>query len=254
MQSINGFVRCFVRVLLAGLLVSAGLALAGCAVSPSVGPPPPPTQAVTPAPDDELSWWVCRFRIHWPEGASPDWAVDLLLAHAVVKPSLEIYAERLPYWRFHRRAVRDTTGHQFSFLFYTDPATARAVYASLEASPLLGQLKAQGPITRVVKDDPEHPVRPNIEDTSDTKWSPTLQRHWPAYIMGVSQLWLGLIDDAVAEAPAETSAEDNSMAIYKAAEKRVSQIWFREGQHAFLHHLSAVFGYRELLIVKPVRF
>jgi hypothetical protein len=44
------------------------------------------------------------------------------------------------------------------------------------------------------------------------------------------------------------------MVIYRAAERHVSQIWFREGQHAFLHHLSAVFGYRELLIVKPMRF
>jgi hypothetical protein len=172
----------------------------------------------------------------------------------VVKPSLEIYAERLPLWRFHRRAARDASGRQFSFLFYTDPATAKAVYTSLEARPLLQQLKTQGLITRIVKDDPEHPVRPGIEDTSDPKWSPTLQRHWPAYIMGVSQLWLGLIDDAVAEGPADAPAQDNPMAIYKAAEKRVSQIWFKEGQHAFLHHLSAVFGYRELLIVKPLRF
>ena len=250
MVSINGLGR----VLLAGLLVLAGLALAGCVTSPSVGPPPPPTAAVMPAPADELSWWGYRFRIQWPEGASPDWAVDLLLAHAVVKPSLEIYAQRLPFWRFHRRAVRDATGHQFSFLFYTDPATAGAVYASLEASPLLGRLKAQGLITRIVKDDPEHPVRPGIEDTSDTKWSPTLQRHWPAYIMGVSQMWLGLIDDAVAEGPADAPARDNPMVIYRAAERHVSQIWFREGQHAFLHHLSAVFGYRELLIVKPLRF
>jgi hypothetical protein len=67
-------------------------------------------------------------------------------------------------------------------------------------------------------------------------------------------MWLGLIDDAVAEGPADAPARDNPMVIYRAAEKHVSQIWFREGQHAFLHHLSAVFGYRELLIVKPMRF
>ncbi len=249
MGSINGRGR----MLLAGLLVVAGLTLAGCASSPSVAPPPS-TAAPGPAPDEDMNWWVYRFRIDWPEGASPDWAVDLLLAHAVVKPSLEIYTPRLPYWRFHRRAARDASGRQFSFLFYTDPSTARAVYASLEASPVLGQIKAQGLITQIVKDDPGRPLRPGIEDTSDAKWSPALQRHWPAYIMGVSQLWLGLIDDAVAGLPAESHGEMDPLAIYREAEKRVSQIWFKEGRHAFLHHLSAVFGYRELLIEKPLRF
>ena len=243
----------FRRLLLAGFLRLAGMMLAGCASSQPTAPPPPPTAAI-PLPDDELNWWVVRFRIHWPEGASPDWAIDLLLAHAVVKPSLEIYAQRLPYWRFHRRAARDASGHQFSFFFYTDPSTARAVYSSLKASPVLGKIKAQGQITQIVKDDPDRPERPDIEDTSDPKWSPTLQRHWPAYIMGVSQLWLGLIDDAVADLPVESYPEYDPLAIYRAADKRVSQIWFKEGQHAFLHHLSAVFGYRELLIVKPLRF
>ncbi len=243
----------FSRVLLVGFLALAGMMLAGCASSHPTAPPPQPTAAV-PLPDDELNWWVVRYRIHWPEGESPDWAIDLLLAHAVVKPSLEIYSQRLPYWRFHRRAARDASGHQFSFLFYTDPPTARAIYASLEANPVLGKLKAQGLITQIVKDDPDRPERPNIEDTSDPKWSPTLQRHWPAYIMGVSQLWLGLIDDAVADLPVESYAGYDPLVIYRAADKRVSQIWFKEGQHAFLHHLSAVFGYRELLIVKPLRF
>ncbi len=243
----------FSRVLLVGFLALAGMMLAGCASSHPTTPSPQPTAAV-PLPDNELNWWVYRFRIHWPEGESPDWAIDLLLAHAVVKPSLEVYSQRLPYWRFHRRAARDASGRQFSFLFYTDPPTARAVYASLEANPVLGKIKAQGLITQIVKDDPDRPERPDIEDTSDPKWSPTLQRHWPAYIMGVSQLWLGLIDDAVAELPVESYAENDPLAIYRAADKRVSQIWFNEGQHAFLHHLSAVFGYRELLIVKPLRF
>ena len=155
---------------------------------------------------------------------------------------------------FSNHAIAKFSGRQFSFLFYSDPATARALYASLQKSPLLGQLKAQGLVTRIVMDDPANPKRPGIEDTSDPKWSPALKRHWPAYIMGVCQLWLGLIDDAVAALPADQRSGEDALAIYRAAEARVSRIWYKEGQHAFLHHMSAVFGYRELLIVKPVRF
>ncbi len=242
-------------LLVVGFLSLAGLSLTGCATSTQGAHPPGPSPGfVVLAPEKAMSWWVYRFRINWPVGTSPDWAVDLLLAHAVVKPKLEIYSKRLAYWRFHRRAARDATGHQFSLLFYTDPATARGLYTSLEASPALKQARDQGLVTRVIRDDPETPVRPEVEDTSDPRWSPTLQRHWPSYIMGVSLLWLGLIDDAVAELPPSQRSGEDLLATYRAAENRVSQIWYKEGQHAFFHHLSAVFGYRELLIAKPMRF
>jgi hypothetical protein len=207
-----------------------------------------------PATRGDQSWWICHFRINWPEGRAPDWAVDMLLAHAVVKPSLDRYADDLAYWRFHRRAVRDRTGHQLRFLFYTDPATARVVFASLAANPVLQQAKTRGLITRVIMDDPAKPRRPDIADTSDPHWSPTVQRHWPAYIMGVSLLWLGLIDDAVAAGPDDPRTAEDPLQVYRAAEKKITALWYKEGQHAFLHHLSAVFGYREMLIVKPMRF
>ena len=241
-------------LLFVGFLSLTGLIFTGCATSTQGAPPGPSPAFVVSAPDKDMSWWVYRFRIKWPAGTSPDWAVDLLLAHAVVKPKLEVFSERLAYWRFHRRAARDATGHQFSLLFYTDPATARNLYTALQASAVLKQVQAQGLVTGVVKDDPEHPLRPRVADTSDPHWSPTLQRHWPSYIMGVSMLWLGLIGDAVAELPPDQRSGEDLLAPYRAAEKRVSQVWYKEGQHAFLHHLSAVFGYRDLLIVKPMRF
>jgi hypothetical protein len=181
-------------------------------------------------------------------------SVDLLLAHAVVKPHLERFAPRLAYWRFHRRAVRDAAGHQFSFLFYADPATAAELYAALGSSPELARLQEMGLVTRIIRDDPQSPVRPGIADTSDASWSPMLQRQWPAYIMGVSRLWLGLVDETVADLPPELRDGDDLPAVYREAHGRVSRLWFKEGQHAFLHHLSAVFGYRELLVVKPMRF
>ncbi len=242
-------------LLVVGFLGLMGSTFTGCATSTQDARPPGPSPGfVVPAPEKDMSWWGFRFRINWPAGTSPDWAVDLLLAHAVVKPKLEIYSKQLAYWRFHRRAARDAIGHQFSLLFYTDPATARALYASLQDSPALKQAQDQGLVAQIVMDDPNHPVRPGVADSSDPHWSPTLQRHWPSYIMGVSLLWLGLIEDAVAELPPDQGSGDDPLMAYRAAEKRVSQIWYKEGQHAFFHHLSAVFGYRELLIAKPMRF
>lgn len=236
------------------VLAMASLASTGCTGMRRNAPPPSPPGLAMPSVGGNQSWWVCRFRMDWPEDAPADMTVDLLLAHAVVKPTLERYAPRLSYWRFHRRAARDASGHQFSFLFHTDPATAGELYAALQSSAVLAQLLNQNIVRRIVKDDPENPVRPQIADTSDSSWSPMLQRQWPAYIMGASQLWLGLIDEAVAELPPELRGGEDLLAVYRAADARVSDLWFKEGQHAFLHHLSAVFGYRDLLIVKPMRF
>lgn len=208
----------------------------------------------TPAVNEGEFWWSYRFRVAWPEGEPADMTVDLLLAHAVIEPQLERFAPRLVYWRFHRRAARDAAGHQFSFLFYTDAATAVELYDAIDASPVLANIEDQGLVTRIVKDNPRNPVRPGIADTSDPSWPPMLQRQWPAYIMGVSRLWLGLIDEAVAELPPAAHADVDPRAIYRAADTRVSGLWYKKGQHAFLHHLSAVFGYRALLVVKPMRF
>lgn len=248
------YIRGFGWYLLMIVLGWAVLVLAGCAGTRAAGQPAPAPEITTPAVSENKYWWAYRLRVAWPPKEPADMTIDLMLAHAVVKPSLDIFAQRLSYWRFHRRAARDAAGHQFSLLFYANPSTAQDLYASLQASPSLKQLRAQGLVTGVIMDDPAKPVRPGIADTSDPKWPPMLQRQWPAYIMGVSALWLGLVDEAVATLPPDQHNGADRLAAYRAAEKRVTAIWFKNGQHAFLHHLSAVFGYRELLIVQPIRF
>ncbi len=246
--------RDLARGLLLGFLGLAVLALAGCAGAQPSGKAAPSPGFPVPKVSENDAWWAYRFRIAWPPEVPPDMTVDLMLAHAVVKPSLDAFADRLSYWRFHRRAARDGAGHQFSFLFYTDPATAREIYASLQSSRALKAVREQRLVTEIIMDDPEKPVRPGIADTSDRQWPPMLQRQWPAFITGVSLLWLGLVDEAVAALPPEQRNDTDRLAVYRAAEKRVADIWFKKGQHALLHHLSAVFGYRELLIVRPIRF
>ena len=84
-------------------------------------------------------------------------------------------------------------------------------------------------------------------------WSATMQRHWPAYIMGISSLWLGLIDDAVGTINLE---DDLSMFLnqYREANNTVTAIWQSEAQHALLYHLNAIFGYQPMIIIKALSF
>jgi hypothetical protein len=252
LETPNVFQRTRIMFTLAALLL--GLTLSGCAARFTA---PGAVPVVGRAPVDTKNggfWWTCRFRVSWPPEKEPDWAVDLLLAHAVVQPVLREYESRISYWRFHRRAARDKTGHQFSFLFYTDPGTSAEVIHRIEESTMVNDVLTVGIVERIVVDDPAKPAKPGVEDTSDSHWSPVLQRTWPAYIMGVSSLWLGLINETMHDIPGTGGEIHGLLERYRQADARINSIWYKEGQHALFHHLNAIFGYKPMLIRKEINF
>jgi len=217
--------------------------------------------------DEKLSWWAYRYRIAWPEKIEePDFAIDLLLAHALVRPVLIENSARLQWWRFHRRASRKPPGHQFSFLFYCDRATAIEVIKQLDEAAILAVMKDNGLIDMTVASDIEKVAETAIESYSDPSWSPAIQRTWPNYIMGVSAFWLALIDDLKAEQTKDdeskpTTTDENiegNVAVkkllddYRRIDDQIAEMWQLEGQHALLHHLSAVFGYKPMMFRKDI--
>lgn len=218
----------------------------------------PPMNAAIPieasSHPKNMSWWACKFKISWDSDTLADSGVDLLLAHAVVKPVLKAHANELILWRFHRRAVRDRIGHQFSFFFYTAPGVATEVMEELRQSDILNQALAENILEKIIFEDSARLDKPQIEDMSDPHWSLELQRNWPFYIMGVSALWLGLIDEEMADVTAMDSSLSGVLEQYRQADTAITSIWREEGQHAFLHHLNAIFGYEPLLIRKEIIF
>lgn len=240
------------------LLCVASVFLGACAPrqrAPFASALPLPLSEKISEGEDNRYWWAVRFKIVWSTDRDPDSAVGPLLAHGVIAPLLEIHSSQLLRWRFHRRAAPDASGHQFSFFFYTDTNTADNLLTGVKLSDLLDQAISAQIIEKVVMDNPEIPSRPRIEALSDPNWSPSIKKNWPSYIMGVSALWLGIIDDEmkqVSDLPTMTISE--KLEAYRQAESRITKTWNREGQHAFLHHLSAVFGYEPLRIRKDILF
>ena len=253
MTKIREPIKSVISTICAFLLVVLGGA---CAPRKMHCLPAMPTTLPQEAPEgsSDASWWACRFKISKPPGAEPDWAVDYLLAHAVVGPVLRKHTKELAWWRFHRRAVPDSIGHQFTFLFYSSSSVSADVMEDIKQSDILRQALADKIVEKTIFDDPDKPTRPRIEATSDRRWSPELQRNWPSYIMGVSSLWLGLVNDVMANVPAHDDNLATLLEQYRQAEAAVTAVWHREGQHAFLHHLSAIFGYEPLMITKGIRF
>jgi len=224
--------------------------LAGCASWPA--PPPFSVHRPSPTPSPDSAWWAARFRVDWPDDADPAWHSDLLIAHRVVQPVLERHLQEISLWRFHRRAARDAGGHQFSFIFFASPETAARVYSEISDNPTLQQARSSGRIIAVVCDDTASMPGRSIADTSDPTWSAPLRQAWPYYVMGASQTWLDLIS---AIADGEPQLEDSSAFAeldqrYAEINASITTLWQKEGRHAFLHHLNALFGYEPIVIIE----
>jgi len=193
----------------------------------------------------ERGWWYARFRIQWPENTSPCWHVGVCIAHQVILPILIEHGDNLALWRFHRRAVRDQSGHRFSFIFYASPETADQIFTALRADTILAWMQDAGMVTDIDFDDTTTITRPDIEDTSDPNWSPQIQKSWPYFIMGVSQMWLSSIME-IAEGMSheyDPFSVQEILGFYRDVDMTVKTLWQEEGRHSLLHHLSAIFGY-----------
>ena len=189
------------------------------------------------------SWWYCRVKVGNVDDDSPNWSMGALLAGEVFLPILEQYRPNIERWRFHRRAGRDKAGHQFSFIFYSSAQTAQSIYRDLDKSELLRELIRDGHIDAVKFDDLNQLKRPNIEDTSDKSWPLMIQKSWPDYIMGVSQMWLNLV-----ESLAQENADADMFDQYVEVQKDLTELWVENGQHAWLHHLNALYAYEPFMI------
>jgi hypothetical protein len=238
----------FAHRLISVLLILFIMVIAGCATTG----PTKLTETIAPPPQEiaaAVGWWFARFRLHWPAEEQVSWHLDLLIAHKIVAPVLAQYKDAIDLWRFHRRAVRDNAGHQFSFIFYASAETAYQVFDMLRANEMLSEMKSAGMIIEDRYDNTDRISRPHIEDTSDASWPPAIQKNWPYFIMGASRMWLNLISETIAGMPNSDRPlpiEENEER-YKKANAAISELWQKEGQHAFLHHLSALFGYRAII-------
>lgn len=197
-------------------------------------------------------WWSIRFGIAWPEEEEASWNMDLYLAHKIIKPVLDQYRSRLELWRFHRRAARDDAGHQFSFSFYSSGEVAELIVSAIKNDKQLAVVQGVGVIEAVQFPDTSIITQPKISDGSDASWTQPVQDSWPYYIMGVSEMWLRLVDEIARRdiANYEIDNYEDILAFYFDVNKTVTGIWRNEGSHAFLHHLNALFGYQETIVVE----
>lgn len=201
------------------------------------------------------AWWTFNFTMEHKDDL--DLSMDLMLAHAIVKPTLEKYKKSLTLWRFHRRSVEDNYQHQFSFSFYSDIKIAGKILNTLSENSLTKSLKKEG----FIKDSYHTPslelpnIKTKIKDTSDPEWDTSIQKTWPHFAMGLSKMWLDLIDTVTfGGIKIDPKNLESILEQYKDAEEIISKIWQEKGQHIFFHHTSSMFGYNPVWMIKKIQF
>ena len=203
-------------------------------------------------------WARARFAVFWPENTEPDWGPGALVTDKVLRPLLIEHFDKIPLWRVHKRALRDSTGNQFSFIFFASDSNRELVCNEIQEHEVISALKAKGVLNSVSCKEDSGDESYSIEGTSDRKWPKDLQRTWPYFAMGASATWMELLHEK-AGAQGEgreraTLSLDETLGSYRKASYQASRTWARFGQHAYLHHLNAIFDYQPLILLKELNF
>lgn len=199
----------------------------------------------------KAQWQQLCFHLALDEAREADFTSDLILADRVIKPLLRQESKQIVLWRFHRRAADDAAGHQFSFFYYSDHETASRLYDAVQTDTEVAMLSQRGKLLKLSTScrSTEHPEQ--LAALSDTNWDQAIQTSWPYFIMGVSAAWLQLIEEL---SLANETGHEDLYQHYAQVEQQLIALWQEQGQHAYLHHLNAIFGYEPLFINNWMRF
>ena len=131
----------------------------------------------------------------------------------------------------------------------SDEDTAAEIGAAVDNDELVAWLQSQGMLekTRLQRRGSEELGR--LEETSDRGWPPEIQKSWPWFIMGASTAWLMQVQTTSQEVGLPESATFPQMQDhYREVSARINDQWRDFGQHAYFHHLSAIYGYQPVKI------
>jgi hypothetical protein len=192
-----------------------------------------------------LGWYTGYFRFSWPTKSEPQWYLDLIIGHAVVAPVIHRYLQGLSLWYFHRRANRDERGHEFAFSFLTTAEHAQEISVELQGDSLLKDLHEAGLVLEDTCANLESIPTSEKPPYSWHDWPSSVQNSWPHFVMGACQTWLKLADILLPAIQQTSPASDLNIILqhYQQLLTQINDLWQKNGAHAFLHHLNAVFGY-----------
>ncbi len=188
-------------------------------------------------------WHFINFKIKWNKKFPINFFIDLLIIDLLISPTIEKFKPKLILWRLHRSATEG--GHILRFIFYTTPEVSKNILENIEANKLYAFIK-ENYLEDLIKQEGSQ----KIEGAGDGNWPQEINKSWPYYIMGVSNMFIKLVEEVkegITDQPKENNKEELEI-YYKEVEKKIDEIWLNHGCHAFIHHLSAIIGYKPVIL------
>jgi len=213
--------------------------------------------------NSQKMWWDSVFKIDCSKPQDPHWHIDLSIAHKILLPVIQRHESNIEFWRFHRQVDSDQ-GPLFTFYFRSEFSVAKQIYTEIDQDKFLINLREDKHIERVVHQENEEEGKPNIEDNlpledpKNTDNPPIeLRKSWPFYMMGVSGMWVNLIERIYTSdkfKDRELNSTQDILNVYREIDDIISDMWKKNGRHKLLHFLSAIFGYKEIDVTFPILY
>lgn len=195
-------------------------------------------------------WGHFQFRIKWNRKDRVAFHIDLLLLDLIVAPTIEKFNKNdIEFWQCHRRATSDKAGHQFSLYVYTKPDIAKKIKAEIDDNLIYKDLLKDGHFEEelLFKTKGE-----SLEYLSDNTWHPFIRKTWPHFIQGSTKMLLALIHEIKTDLKSKGELKEGNLkgllSNYDKINDEIAKLWKTHFQHAFAHHLWAIFGYNDMLI------
>lgn len=189
-------------------------------------------------------WWEVRFIVAHSQEQIPNWHIDALIAHETLKPILIKTRDSILFWRIHRVYHSEEGGHQFNLKFFCDKNIAGDIYEAIKRDKTIKALINTDRVIKITYTS-RRKINANISGTSDQNWDSSIQESWPHYAMGLSEMWLQLIELIKPHAQQEESAEGISSLIgkYEAIHNHLLGLWQNNGGHAVMHMSHSIMGW-----------
>ena len=192
-------------------------------------------------------WYRHTFRINRADYDHTQWWIDIFLIDTVIRDCINFIQVDVPFWRVHRRGMDDEKGHEVSFFYHTNQE-----WLYDEKKSIINN----HPVVKLLNDnDMLKEILHTVNDSSICEeWPESLRRSWSHYVTGASEMLLELINNVNSNVKTypigsiENYSIDYCKEYYKEIIVKLDDIWYEHGSHAFLHHLSVIFGYAPLRI------
>ena len=196
-------------------------------------------------------WYLINLKLKSKDFANPEFFIALAILDLLFTPTVKKFRKDFECWRFHWSSTPED-GHRLKLFFKTSSQKAEEIAKFVNGIDFCTFAKREYLETEEIKSEifGSEESSSTIEVISDESWPEEIQKSWPHYIMGVSDMAIALVEEVKMKQGEEVDQSDKAKIeeYYKKVEAGIASIWKRYGNHAFFHHLALVLGNKEIVV------